>query len=100
MGVYETIFLGHENTIDLLFITDGEIVDITNTTRVTVAFGGTVIDSDTSSSAFNWTEGDGKMYLSFGHESIEVGSYHALVTIYDDVNDDGIIWGSFLCRVE
>ena len=98
--MFETIHLGHDNSIDLSFVIDGVVADLSNITRITIEFGDDTVDSDTSSSAFNWTEGDGKMYLSFGDESIDVGSYNALVTIYDAVNDDGVVWGSFRCRVE
>lgn len=98
---YETVYLGYENSIDLSFVTDGVATDLSDITRMTVEFGDDTVDSDTSPDAFDWSDtADGKMYLSFGYESIEVGSYDALVTVYDAVNTDGIVWDSFRCRVE
>ena len=99
--IFETIHLTHDNSIDLSFVIDGVVAELSNTTRMTVEFGDDIVDSDTSPDAFDWLEGDiGKVYLSFGDESINVGSYNALVTIYDAVNVDGVVWGSFRCRVE
>jgi len=97
--MYEQIYLGHDNVIDLLLTSDGTIVDITNTTRSTAEFGETTIDSDTSPSAFNWTEGDGILHLIMGEEIIPTGSYKVVITLYDVVNTDGIVWGDFRCRV-
>lgn len=98
---YETIHIGYENSIDLSFVTDGVATDLSNITRMTVEFGDDTVDSDTSPDAFDWSDAEyGKMYLKFGYESIEVGSYHALVTVYDVVNTEGIVWNSFRCRVE
>ena len=99
--IFETIHLTHDNSIDLSFVIDGVVADLSNTTRMTVEFGDDIVDSDTSPDAFDWSDAeDGKMYLSFGDESIDVGSYNALVAIYDAVNVDGVVWGSFRCRVE
>lgn len=96
----ETVYLGRDNSIDLLFKMDGVVTDISNALRITIGFCDTVIDSDTSPDAFDWTEGeDGKLYLALGDESIPVGSYNALIVIYDSVNTDGIVWDDFKCRV-
>jgi hypothetical protein len=44
-------------------------------------------------------EGDGMLHLTFGEETIPTGSYKAVITIYDSVNTDGIVWDNFRCRV-
>jgi len=97
--MYEQVFLGHDNIIDLLLTSDGTIVDITNTTRATAEFGETTIDSDISTDAFDWSEGDGVLHLIMGEETISEGSYKVVITLYDVVNTDGIVWGDFRCRV-
>jgi hypothetical protein len=100
MTTYEHIFLGHDNVIDLLLTADGDIVDISNTTRATALFDSTLIDSDTSMSVFDWSEGeDGILHLTFGEESIPTGSYKVVITLYDAVHTDGIVWDDFRCRV-
>ena len=96
----ETIYLGHDNIIDLLLTADGEVVDISATTRATAQFGGIYIDSDTSLSAFDWSEGeDGILHLTFGKETILTGTYKVVITLYDPVNPDGVVWDYFRCEV-
>lgn len=98
--MWETVHLGHDNAIDLLLTIDGVAVDISGTERVTIAFGDTTIDSDTSPYAFDWSDGEsGKLYLKLGDESIPIGSYNALIVIYDSISTDGVVWDDFKCRV-
>lgn len=96
----EYVYLGHDNTIDLLLKVDGVIYDITSTTKMEVEFGSTTISSATSASAFDWTQGDGKLYLTMGAESIPTGTYNAVLTVYDATNTDGVVWNTFKCKVE
>lgn len=97
--MYEYIYLGHDNRVDLLLMSGDSVADITNTTRATVEFEDTVIDSDISTDAFDWSEGEGVLYLIMGDETIPVGSYKAVLTLYDVINTDGIVWGDFRCKV-
>ena len=97
---YETVHLGFDNTIDLLLKVDGVVADIVASTKITVTFGSTVISSETSASAFDWDDGSGMLYLKLGGESIPVGSYDVVLTLYDSVNTDGIRWNTFKCKVE
>lgn len=98
--MWETVHLGRDNSIDLLFMIDGNVSDISGSERVTIEFGDATIDSDTSSDAFDWSDGeDGILYLTLGEESIPVGYYDAFVTIYDAENVNGWVWDSFKCRV-
>lgn len=97
--MWETIYIGHDNLIDLQLLANGEVVGIASATRVTVAFGDTLIDSDVSPAAFDWSVGDGVIHLSFGEESIDAGAYKAVLTIYDTDNTNGVVWGDFRCYV-
>lgn len=97
--VYEVVYLGHDNAIDLKLLADGVVFDITNTTRMTLAFGSTVIDSDTHSNVFDWSIGDGELNLTLGAQTIATGTYYAELVVYDSVNTDGIVWGSFTVLV-
>lgn len=100
MSMYETVYLGHDNVIDLLLTADGEVSDIATTTRATAVFGSTLIDSETSLSVFDWSEGeDGILRLTFGEETIPVGSYNVVITLYDPAHTDGVVWDDFKCRV-
>ena len=98
--MYEHIYLNRDNTICLLLTLDGVAADILNALRITIEFGDTVIDSDTSPDAFDWSEGEsGKLYLTLGDESIPTGSYNALIVIYDSIFTDGVVWDDFKCSV-
>ena len=97
--VYEIVYLGHDNSIDLKLLADGVVVDITNTTRMTLAFDTTVIDSDLHSDVFDWSVGDGELNLTLGAETIATGTYYAELVVYDSVNTEGIVWGSFTVKV-
>lgn len=98
--MWEMVYLGSDNSIDLLFMFDGNVADISDTERITIEFGDTVVDSDTSPDAFDWSDGEnGILYLTLGDESIPTGSYDAFVAIYDSDNVNGLAWDSFKCRV-
>ena len=98
--VYEIVHLGHDNTIDLKLLADDVAQDITNTTRMTLSFGSTLIDSDVHSGVFDWTDGDGKLYLTLGDQTITEGTYYSELVVYDAVNTDGIVWGSLTISVK
>ena len=98
--MFEVVYLGRDNSIDLLFMVDGNVADISGAERVTIEFGDVTVDSDTSPDAFDWSDGeDGILYLTLGEESIPVGSYNALIVIYDTIFTDGVVWDDFRCRV-
>lgn len=97
---HETVYLGHDNTIELRLTIGVVLADITASTKVTTEFGNTVISSISSPDAFDWEQGDGMLYLKLGDENIPIGSYHTILTIYDATNTKGIVWGTFKCKVE
>jgi len=98
--VYEIVYLGHDNTIDLLLKADAVACDITNTTRMTLSFGAAYIDSDLHAGVFDWSDGDGKLYITLGAQSITAGTYYSELVVYDSVNTNGIVWGSFTVMVQ
>ena len=97
--ITEHVYLGHDNTIDLLLTADGAAVDLSAVTRMTLELDATVIDSDPEESpdAFDWDTGTtGKLVLALGGETITAGTYEkATLTVYDPTNTDGIVWGQF-----
>ncbi len=98
--VYEIVHLGHNNTIDLKLLSDGVAQDITTTTRMTLSFGTTLIDSDVHSGVFDWSGGDGEILLTLGAQTITAGTYESELTVYDSVNTEGIVWPIFTIRVD
>jgi len=100
MATYEEIIhLGNDNAIIRNLTLNGSAADLSTVTRMTVKFGSTVIDSDTTGSGtgeeFDWSQGSGVLVLDFGGLSIPVGIYDAELVVYDSVNTDGIVWDVF-----
>ena len=92
----ETVYLGYDNTVDLLLKADGEAQDLSSVTKMTLEVDETTIDSDTSPDAFDWAPGvTGKVILDLGAESLSEGTYRATLTVYDPTNANGIVWGTF-----
>lgn len=94
MGV-EIVYLGADNVIDLVLLEDGVAVDLSAVTKMTLNFNSTMINSDTSPDAFDWSTGDGKLSLALGAESIMTALYDAELTVYDSQNTNGVVWGIF-----
>jgi hypothetical protein len=97
--VYEIVYLGRDNTIDLQLLVDGQPADLLNTTRMTLEIGDTLVDSDLSPSAFDWQQGNGKLVLKLGGENLTPGTYMATLTVYNETAPNGIVWGSFPVQV-
>lgn len=98
--IYEIVYLSHDNTIDTILTADGVAYDITNTTRMTLSFDSTLIDSAVHVNVFDWSEGDGKLFLTLGAQTITAGTYTSELVVYDSVNTNGIVWGRMTIRVE
>lgn len=94
--ITEKVYLGRDNTVDLLLMADGAAVDLSSVTRMTLDIGGTVVDSETSPAAFDWDTGTtGKVILALGDVELSEGGYKTILTVYDPSNPDGIVWGEF-----
>lgn len=91
----EIVYNGKDNAIDLQLLEDSVAVDLSSVTRMTIVFDTKTIDSDISADAFDWSEGNGKLILALGAESITTGVYDAVLTIFDSENTNGIAWGDF-----
>ena len=70
----EIVYLGHDNTIDLLLKADDEAQDLSLATRITATFNdGTFIDSDDSSAPITWAESaydTGEIRIDVGGKNI------------------------------
>lgn len=103
MAIIETVYLGRDNTIDVLLTADDAAVDLSAVTRmvVTEINDEFEIDSDDSPAAFNWDTGTtGKVVLALGAEDITAGTYVCSLIVYDPTNDDGINWGRIVLKFE
>ena len=92
---YEVVYLGHDNTIGLRLLSDDVIYDLSDTTRMTLQFDDIVIDSDLHSGVFDWSQGDGELYLTLGDQTIPESVYYAELVVYSTSYTDGNVWGAF-----
>lgn len=97
--------LGTDNKIGLQLYekseSTGELseIDLSGTQRMTITFGATTIDSNVAPSCFDWTQGEGILYLELGMQTIPEGRYRSKLTIYDSVNTNGVIMPELLIEV-
>lgn len=92
---YEIVYLGHSNVVGLQLLSDDVIYDLSDTTRMTLQFGDTVIDSAIHAGVFDWSQGDGELYLTLGDQTINTAVYYAELVVYSTSYTDGNVWGSF-----
>lgn len=101
----EKVYLGNDNTLDLILKEDGVAVSLASVTKMTLTFGSTIIDSSVvgagSGNVFDWTEGSGVLKLKLGAQSISTRMYSAVkLTVFDAGNTNGIVWGTLRIKVE
>lgn len=103
----EHVYSGHDNIIKLLLKEDGEAVDLSSVTRITMSFGTTEIDTSdagttlTTDGTFDLSEGSsGILSIRLGDQEIESGAYGSEIVIYDATNDNGVVWGEVKIIVE
>jgi len=93
----EIVYLGHENSIDLILKADGIAVALTSVTRMTLTLGTTLIDSENGGAdPIRWIQtgyATGEIRLFLGDQTISAGNYQAPLVVYDPTNTDGIVWG-------
>jgi len=97
--IREIIYKDRDNKIDLQLSSSSGVADLSGATKIelvsTAGTLGTVSSTDHSTS-FDWSGGNGVLVLSLGCLPVVVGSsYQFDVIVYDDVNENGINWGSF-----
>ena len=94
----ELIYLGHDNSIDLILKSDNVAVDLQSVTKMTISFDTVTISSDNGDTdpirwrKSNYATGEARLFL--GNQNIPEGRYQAHMVVYDPVNIDGIVWGT------
>lgn len=106
MSVREIVYLGKDNTIDLLLKADGSAQDLSSVTRMIVKQddGDWEVDYNTYNSAFDWAPGTtGKVILdlaaALAAESVSADEYIVRLIVYDPPNTKGIVWDRFVLEV-
>lgn len=95
----ENVYIGHDNTIDLILKSDGIAVSTTGITKITLQVADELVSStNQATDAIRWNQSGyktGEIRLQLGHQDIDAGRYpRCYLTIYDVVNTDGIVWGA------
>ena len=96
----DKVYLGQNNVITLTLLEYARSVDITDASRIVIMFDTEYVDSNDSPSAFDWTTGPvGKLFLTFGDETITAGEYTATVYKYDSTNTNGLYWDTWDVKI-
>jgi len=108
--ITEIVYLGRDNTIDLVLVADGDVPSLASVTRMTLELeDGSVIDSLQDHGVFDWDQtisaaeaqkvtgaeaGDSKLVISLGQQTLAAGDHYAELVIYDADHEHGITWGT------
>jgi hypothetical protein len=105
MGVREAVYLGHDNSVDLVLKANGAAVDLSSVTKVTLSVGGATIESvGAGSGPIRWAQNGyqaGEVRLFLGDQSLSPSSADqpAWITVYDSTNPEGVVWGRIGLKV-
>jgi hypothetical protein len=93
----EFVYLGHDNSIDLILKSNGVAVALTSVTRMTLTLGAKLIDSDNGDAdPIRWIKSGyatGEFRLFLGAETITPANYQGVLIVYDATNPNGVVWG-------
>ena len=99
----EIIYLGHNNSVDLLLKADGSAEDLSSVTSMTLTVNGAKVSSTSSSAGpIRWSGGTldtGEVQLHLGDEALDVGTYDCPLIAYDSTNTEGVVWGDVPLKV-
>ena len=98
----EVIFLGRDNSIDLILYSNGSAVDLSAVTDMKLAFYGTTVilaSTNASTDAIRWAQSS----FELGEIQIEAGGsslltplygkrYRCSLVVFDPSNSTGIVW--------
>ena len=98
----QTVYLNHDNVIDIILEADNTAVDISAATALVLSFGTVAIRSTNSTAQFitwnggTWATGEVRFNLGKStklRDQVGPGSYKAWLTVYDPLSTAGLIWG-------
>ena len=101
----EVVYLGHDNSIDLLLKADGTAYDLSSITSATITIGTTTLTStNASNGTIRWNKSGydtGEIRLFLGDQSLTAGTYRrAYLVLYDAENTNGIVWGNIRITIK
>jgi len=94
-GFTAYVWNDRDNTIELLLKSGGEAQDLSGVTRMVLqdVEGDWEVDESDDAGAFSRSGSvTGKVTITIGDQEIPAGRYNVILTVYDAVNTNGIIW--------
>ena len=95
----EIVYLGHDNTIDLLLKASSSAASLAGVTKITATFDETLVSGSSASTWAGSGYATGEVRLTLGAQSIDAGRYDVPIIIYDAGNTAGIVWDIVPMRV-
>lgn len=98
----ETAYLLRNNKIKIELLADRSLVNLQNVTKVElIDIGNSInINSDTHPTVFDWTEGNGVLYIIPkdipSPVGVSVWDLNCYLVVYDPSNPEGIVWGEMI----
>ena len=103
----DTIYLGHDNSVDLILKVDNVAYSLASITSITATFGDvTITSTDAAAGTIRWNQAGyatGEIRLVMGAlETITASErpYNVPIVTYDAVNTTGIVWGKYKIKVK
>jgi len=102
MGRPEIAYLGHSNVIDRILKSrrpDGTLaaVDLSTVAKMTLTLGDLTLEStNQEDDPIRWAQegyATGQVSIFLGEQDIQPGNYNAPLVVYDEGDDEGIVWG-------
>jgi len=104
----EIVYLGHDNSFKRQLLSDEHAIDLTAVSRITLKLDKNYDSADSydgnillpglgleAGDGMDISTGDGQIIFRLGGQDIPPGRYAAEITIYDDTNNDGIVFPTF-----
>jgi hypothetical protein len=98
------VYNGRDNTEDLVLLVDGAPMALTSITRITLAVGGTVVDSAIAPSAITWPHtvtyrgaSANAVRFKLGAQALAAGIHaDCRLVIYEPAAPAGLVWSDGL----
>lgn len=100
----QTVFLGHNNTIDLLVKNNGTVIATSSFTQMTLTFNGVTLTSSNTTASITWngsgySTGEVRLHLG-GQSTLSTGFYEVPLVTYSASDTIGTVYGNIPIHVK
>lgn len=94
----ERVWIGRDNTVDLILKQNGTAVDLGGVNRMDLVLGAVTISSTSASTGIiTWAQAGyatGEARIAVGHATaVNAGRFEGTLIVYDFASTMGIVWG-------